>query len=298
VKTHPLPFIAISVAVACLIVACGGHSSSSSNPLYPESVARMAKLELGMSEYINDYDDSTPLPNKWMDELTLYVKDSSAFQSPAVPSPGYGYALNVAVAGKVYTQFSNPDQLVAIFDSTNVAYNATESLQTLPNPARYGSKNTLGYADGRTQDNSPPVSTEKPIAVSLSNVKQLGLGLLLYENDWDEYSTPANAWMDDLGPYVKNSALFQSPAVAAANPNQYGYALNSAMAGINLQTLNSPSSTIAIFDSTVLTRNATAATTTLPNPGRYDGQNAVGFADGHARAEFPITGSFNLQLRP
>ena len=105
--------------------------------------------------------------------------------------------------------------------------------------------------------------------------------MLIYANDWNEDAPLANQWEDELLPYVKQDLLFHSPAVQYKNKTEYGYALNSALAGLALPTLASPSTTISIFDSTVLIKNATASITTLPNPPRYGKLNTIVHADGH-----------------
>jgi len=54
--------------------------------------------------------------------------------------------------------------------------------------------------------------------VVLSNAKQIGLGFILYQNDYDDmtfklgYGTPGTGdWTDQIYPYVKNEQLFMNP---------------------------------------------------------------------------------------
>src|SRR5215813_8688157 len=47
---------------------------------------------------------------------------------------------------------------------------------------------------------------------SLSNVKQSGLGVFMYNNDWDDVApTISNDWTDYVFPYTKNADIFLSP---------------------------------------------------------------------------------------
>jgi len=116
----------------------------------------------------------------------------------------------------------------------------------------------------------------------LTNVKQDGLGLLMYSQDYDERFPPATAgWMDATVPYLKNNEDYQCPTVVATNPNGYGYAFNSAVAGSPLSSITAPATTLMIYDSSNLARNAVDALTSLPNPGRHSGLNNVCYADGH-----------------
>ena len=56
-----------------------------------------------------------------------------------------------------------------------------------------------------------------------SNMKQLGLGLLQYTQDYDENFPPANGWHDAVYPYVQNESMFNFAGIpvvyhAPANP--------------------------------------------------------------------------------
>jgi hypothetical protein len=67
----------------------------------------------------------------------------------------------------------------------------------------------------------------------------------------------------------------------------FGYSFNEALAGVQITSIESPAEVPMIFDSTVLTRNSFAPITTIPNPGRYKGENAIAHADGNASAVRP-----------
>ena len=270
---------AVIVASAIAVIGCGGSHSTSA---YATSVGRMTKLESGLLLYLNDYDEQVPMPTNWVEGMTRYVANPSSFHSPSVRLPGYGYAMNALIAGHSYYSVPNPDQVIAFFDSKNLVKDATDSLSTMPSPPRYGTKNTLGYLDGRTQDeviaSKPPL---QPAQVSLNRVKQLAVGLSIYANDWDSMFPQAGTWADGLGPYIKNPELFRSPAIEKTSPTLYGYAFNSDTAGKGISDIASPSATYGIFDSTDLKRNATDLPSTVPSPGRYHGKNTISFLDGH-----------------
>jgi prepilin-type N-terminal cleavage/methylation domain-containing protein/prepilin-type processing-associated H-X9-DG protein len=58
---------------------------------------------------------------------------------------------------------------------------------------------------------------------SVSNLKQLGMAVSMYVQDWETYplhssassQTPRTRWPDYLFPYVKNEAIFRSPSAPA-----------------------------------------------------------------------------------
>jgi hypothetical protein len=260
-------------------IGCGG-SGNSTPAFYSLSITRLMTLNTAMIQYESDSDDDLPLRGKWMDELVAYARDSTVFHSPNVGAAGYGYALSLAVAGHAVTEFVDPPSMIALFDSTDLSRNATDSVSTVPSPPRYGAKNTISYLDGHVQDQYTTTQSGQ-YALSQDRMKQLDLGLIMYANDFDESLPLANQWMDGIAPSVKSAIAFHSPAVEQLNESDYGYAMNSAIAGKSLTSFASPSTTYSLFDSTVLTRNATSPLTTLPQPPRYGKYNTIGLLDGH-----------------
>jgi prepilin-type processing-associated H-X9-DG protein len=267
-----------AVSVALWVTGCGGGGGGSNQ--YKVSVNRLHSLNISVLEYANDYDEGLPLAGKWMDGVLPYAKDETLYHSPAVAASGFGYALNSQVAGQDVPKFSSPATTISVFDSTDLARNATDDVSTEPSPPRYGNRNTIGYLDGHVQDYDT-VNKVSLYSQSQSNLKQVDVGMLIYSNDYDSVAPLANEWMDELEPYLKNDALYHSPAVVLKNAANYGYAFNSAVAAQNLPNLTSPATTLSFFDSTVLSRNATALTSTLPNPPRYGKVNTLAYADGH-----------------
>ncbi|MFP3904631.1 MAG: thioredoxin family protein [Armatimonadota bacterium] len=113
----------------------------------------------------------------------------------------------------------------------------------------------------------------------LANLKQLGLGAMMYAEDHDGTLPDADKWMDELEPYVKNEALLKCPA----SPDvEYGYAMNADLSGAGLDDIKSPADTVLFYDSTLGTRNASGSGDSLPAPPRHMQGNGVVFADGHA----------------
>jgi len=104
-----------------------------------------------------------------------------------------------------------------------------------------------------------------------------------YMVDNDDVLPLSQTWMDALAPYVRNEALYSSPALESRAP-AYGYAFNSAIAGHGYAEF-SAATTISIFDSTVIARNATAPISTLPDRPRYGVSNTIAYLDGHVQDE-------------
>ena len=106
-------------------------------------------------------------------------------------------------------------------------------------------------------------------ASCLSNLKQLGVGLMMYVQDYDEMYMPTGYVIPSLGtnpnvnwwryliyPYVKNWQIFLCPSASygldPSNPNNqltnsYGY--SSALNGLSQGSLSKPAEFIAMGDS-------------------------------------------------
>lgn len=101
--------------------------------------------------------------------------------------------------------------------------------------------------------------------VTLSNIKQVCLAMLMFEGDYDDYfpyveSSPQ--LFDFLNPYTKNREVFKT-----RNPLGGEIRFNMSLAGANMTGVDQPAITPMFFES-----NAWP-----------DGRRCVGFTDGHAK---------------
>lgn len=121
----------------------------------------------------------------------------------------------------------------------------------------------------------------------LSNLKQSGTALLMYASDYDERYPVANRWMDSLMPYAKLDDIFRSSYATPNNPNDFGFAFRTEFGLKPLIDFAEPERQVTLFDSTILSRNATSGLETLPKPGRYKSDsvsgNLFGYVDSHVR---------------
>lgn len=117
----------------------------------------------------------------------------------------------------------------------------------------------------------------------LSNIKQQGTSLRMYLQDYDDKYPQADQWMDLTQPYYKNDIILHCPSVSQPGTQSYGYAFNKALSRTSDEKIKSPQTTVMLYDSTNLARNATDSVTSAPNPARHRRGNNVGYADGHAR---------------
>jgi hypothetical protein len=130
------------------------------------------------------------------------------------------------------------------------------------------------------------VSRWPRISTCLSNTKQIGLGLGMYRDDYDQYMPPGEQWNDAVITYARSPMLLLCPS--SEERQVPSYAINGRLVGIRTDRVRAPESTVVLFDS-VPGRNMHGGPELLPRPPRHR-QNeagepcaAVGFADGHAR---------------
>lgn len=64
-----------------------------------------------------------------------------------------------------------------------------------------------------------------------SNMRQVGLAVRMYLQDWDEHYPPASMWKTRLQPYMKNTDLFKCPSRPQL-PWYYGHGYNIGYAGV------------------------------------------------------------------
>jgi prepilin-type processing-associated H-X9-DG protein len=117
----------------------------------------------------------------------------------------------------------------------------------------------------------------------LSNLKQQGLALIMYSQDYDGTLPAADRWMDLSAPYLKQERAFHCPSVAVGNPSRYGYAFNDKMSKAKIEKVTDPQAEVLAYDSLSTGRNAHDAVTSLPPNGRHVRGNNVAYADGHAK---------------
>lgn len=107
-------------------------------------------------------------------------------------------------------------------------------------------------------------TSENAQAESLSNLKQIGLGLMQYTQDYDEKFPPmqsAAITQKAIYPYIKSDAVFLNPATHEP------YRVNTSLSGHSLAEIDNPSSMVEYYE-------ASAGS---------DGLRAVLFADGHVK---------------
>jgi len=113
----------------------------------------------------------------------------------------------------------------------------------------------------------------------MSNMKQQGLALMMYAQDYDEVMPPKDTkWMDTLLPYIKDEKAYRCPSVGQG---EFGYAFSSELLGKKFKNIKSPVETVAIFETASTGRNQVGGSVAY----RHRKFTNTAFADGHVKAE-------------
>ena len=129
-----------------------------------------------------------------------------------------------------------------------------------------------------------PVEESKVQSVSCaSNLKQVSLGALMYAQDYDDALPEPYKWTGQLDPYIKNTKVYDCPAVAALGQHN-GYAISGQVAGSRTRIFEAPQSTLLFLETVNLSPGAAGDLNSLPNPSRHDGKNSFSYVDGHVKS--------------
>lgn len=116
-----------------------------------------------------------------------------------------------------------------------------------------------------------------------SNLKQLCMAVMMFAQDHDQ-TLPGDDWQLALRPYHGNPAILRSPAWGE---QPVGYALNEAIAGLNLAEVAQPARTVLFFETPAAAEMPVATSEQVPDEGPHDGRLVVGFCDGHVELLTP-----------
>jgi len=124
-------------------------------------ISNVKQLAVSMQFYFQDNNERFPLRDNWMDATDRYRKNDDILRCPRLrkgkaPQNQYGYAMNQAMSGAKEPEM--PGKIPLVFDSINLARNASGTLDSLPDPPRHVKVNYIGYADGHAGPTSiaPP----------------------------------------------------------------------------------------------------------------------------------------------
>ena len=102
----------------------------------------------------------------------------------------------------------------------------------------------------------------------LSQVKQLGVALMMYAADHEETLPEADSWEEAVAPYIMNAEILACPVTGKH------YIFNEGLSGVDLKDLDNPQATPMLWEPALDAEGLV---------GPHGGQFNVGYADGHAQ---------------
>jgi Protein of unknown function (DUF1559) len=105
------------------------------------------------------------------------------------------------------------------------------------------------------------------------NLKQLGIAMGMYLQDYDETFPPANRWEAALQPYLKTT--LKCPAVKTTG----SYGMNKALSGRKFDDVDDVTKTVVIFETDALGPSFAGGVADVATQ-RHEGRPSVVFADG------------------
>jgi uncharacterized protein YjeT (DUF2065 family) len=130
---------------------------------------------------------------------------------------------------------------------------------------------------------APAIGKRMAVAAANScqtNLRQAGLAMLMYVQDYDGHMPHGAEWCDAIQPYVKNLQICTCPALRG---RKGGYALNDSLVGQRVTGAQNPAQTIMLFDASS-GWNADGGSGLMAF--RHLGASNVCYAEGHVSAAF------------
>jgi prepilin-type processing-associated H-X9-DG protein len=124
----------------------------------------LQSLYFAFNKYV-EYNDSLPPAESWQDkeDFKAAVQKDEWLHCPEVSDrhdAKFGYAYNAALAGrklngKTLKEMPDAAKTPLLYDSTDLAKNAHDSVTSLPKPGRHGGKNNVLFCDGHIESVAP-----------------------------------------------------------------------------------------------------------------------------------------------
>ncbi len=129
-----------------------------------------------------------------------------------------------------------------------------------------------------------PVFSQARIAAqrtqAITNVKQVGISLVMYTADHDDMYPAAKNWEDATQEYIKSPGIMDQSFASAGVPVSR-IALNRGISQKVAMEIPDPYNSVAVFLSTISTRNAVGGQKDVVN---FQKRGIIGFVDGSTRA--------------
>ncbi len=160
-KRHAACFLVASLIGLALCAGCVGTERQVGAVLEGVEMARgdaiaqscmsnEKQICLALMMYMQDYDQTLPLKEEWLDDLMPYIRNEQVFACPAKPDLAWSYGFNEKLAGLKERKLEGPAEVVLIYESDTGEKNAVGDGETLAAPRHQGGLN-FGFADGHVK---------------------------------------------------------------------------------------------------------------------------------------------------
>lgn len=126
-----------------------------------QCLSNVKQQAIGVILYSIEHEDQLPIGD-WMTSIGPKLKNESVLHCPEVPEgTRYGYAFNSNLLGAKVNRFSDPAEVLMVYDSTSSARSSADPLTSLPPGGRHGTgpkRNTGAYLDGHAANIRAPAS--------------------------------------------------------------------------------------------------------------------------------------------
>jgi hypothetical protein len=145
-KSRGITFLEIIAIVVVLLIPAAIFMpviAGNRGPHRSHCLSNLKQLGLASITYSSDYDDRLMDRDQWMDLILAYHKNPPAENCPEVAKGNdnssrlYGYSLNSLLSQQNIVKLADANNTVLLYDSSNLARNASDPLLSFPKPVRH-----------------------------------------------------------------------------------------------------------------------------------------------------------------
>jgi len=256
----------------------GGGAAEAQIDRDHESMQAIADAAATVIEWADGHDGVLPPADTWLDDVEAYSLEGARLKRPGAKEGECGFALNAELAGKALPRgFPERDSLVLLYECADFDRNLSgdpddELLPGAP-PAGTSWIATAGARAVPIAADELPSELLQDVAdgrACRAHVQALVEAVRAFARDHDGLLPEAVTWCDDIEPYLERvkvgAAAFRCPG---APDLQYGYALNEALAGLDVRSLRDHSRCLLVLPSQKGERNEARALPQTVEAGRH-----------------------------
>lgn len=258
----------------------GGGAAEAQIDWDHERMQAIADAAATVIEWADGHEGVLPPADTWLDDVEAYSLEGARPKRPGAKEGECGFALNAQLAGKALPRgFPERDSLVLLYECADF------------------DRNLSGDPDDELVPGTPPTGTSwiatagaRPVPIAADelpsellqdvadgrtcrgHVQALVEALRDFARDHDGLLPEAVTWCDDIQPYLDKAGAGADVLHCPGAPDlQYGYALNEALAGLDVRSLQGHAQYVLILPAAKGERNEARALPQTVEAGRHPG---------------------------